>query len=260
MQKLVQLLENNSRLCQRSTLTADQALISTERLYIRLQELRSEEEFQLLFERAVSLVDIEVYNEATAAKRKRAASSSLSDFITYSPAPTKTTNMDESDVLRANFYGAIDVISQAIKNRFDHDDFRKPIRISNYWIGAANKELCKDVNDKLACISELIKLDALIEELQELPTYIKLHNKESGIPIKRVTKIDTICELMCSKDCCKECLPELHRFLQLYNSVALFSATAERTFSAMCRIKSWTKSNMTANSLSNKMFANLHKQ
>ena len=127
-------------------------------------------------------------------------------------------------------------------------------------IGAANKELCKDVNDKLACISELIKLEVLIEELQELPTYIKLHNKESGIRIKRVTKIDTICELICCKDCYKECLPELHKLLQLYDSVALSSATAERTFSAMRRIKSWTRSNMTANSLSNKVFANLHKQ
>ena len=121
-------------------------------------------------------------------------------------------------------------------------------------------QLCKDVKDKLACNSENIKLDVLIEELQELPTYIKLHNKESGIPIKRVTNIDTICELMCYKDCYKECLPELHKLLQLYNSVALSSATAVRTFSTMRRIKSWTRANMTANSLSNKMFANLHKR
>ena len=127
MQKLVQLLENNSRLCQKSTLTADQAFISIEKLYIRLQDLRSEEEFQLLFETAVSLVDLEAYNEATAAKRKRAASSGLSDFIKYSPAPTMTTDMDESDVPRANFYAASDVISQAIKNRFGKDDFRKVI-------------------------------------------------------------------------------------------------------------------------------------
>ena len=97
--------------------------------------------------------------------------------------------MDESDVLQATFYGAIDVISQAIENRFDQDDFRKLISISNCLIGAANKELGKDVKDKLACNSEPIKLDVLIEELQELPTYIKLHNRESGIPIKRVSKI-----------------------------------------------------------------------
>ena len=66
----------------------------------------------------------------------------VSDFITYSPAPTMTTNMDKSDVARTNFYGAIDVISQAIKNRFDQDDSRKLISISNCVIGAANKELC----------------------------------------------------------------------------------------------------------------------
>ena len=48
-----------------------------------------------------------------------------------------TTDMYESDVPRANFYGAIDVISQAIKNRFDQDDFRQ--LISNCLIGAANK-------------------------------------------------------------------------------------------------------------------------
>ena len=130
-----------------------------------MQELR---EFKLLFETAVSLIDFEAYNEATAAKRKRAASSGLSDFITYSPAPTMTTDMDESDVLRANFYGAIDVISQAIKNCFDPDDFRKLISISNCLTDAANKELCKDVKDKLACISELIKLDVLIENFKSL--------------------------------------------------------------------------------------------
>ena len=106
---------------------------------------------------------MEAYNEATAAKRKRAASSGLSDFIKYSPAPTMITDMDESDVPRANFYGAIDVISQAIKNRFDQDDFRQLISISNCLIGVANKEICKDVKDKLVCNSEPIKLDVLIE-------------------------------------------------------------------------------------------------
>ena len=65
---------------------------------------------------------------------------------------------------------------------------------------------------------------------------------------------------MSSKECHKECLPELHKILQLYNSVALSSATAERTFSTIRRIKTWLRSNMTANFLSNKMFANLHKE
>ena len=59
---------------------------------------------------------------------------------------------------------------------------------------------------------------------------------------------------MCSKDCYKECWPELHKLLQLYSLIALSSATAEPTFSAMRRIKSCTRSIMTGNSLSNKIF------
>ena len=40
MQDLAQLLENNSKILQSSTLTAEQALTGIETLYIRLQELR----------------------------------------------------------------------------------------------------------------------------------------------------------------------------------------------------------------------------
>ena len=128
------------------------------------------------------------------------------------------------------------------------------MKINKCLIGAANKKSSKeDAKDELACISNLIDLDTLKGELQELPIYIKIYNKEVAIPIRKITKINTICEIMSSKECHKECLPELHKILQLYNSVALSSATAERTFSTMRRIKTWLRSNMTANSLSNKI-------
>ena len=56
-------------------------------------------------------------------------------------------------------------------------------------------------------------------------------------------------------------LPEIHKLSQLlYNSMVLSSATAERTFSTMRCIKSWLRSNMVANNLSNRIFANLQKE
>lgn len=100
----------------------------------------------------------------------------------------------------------------------------------------------------------------LADELQELPIHIKIFNKESSVPIRRVTKVDTICDVMKAKESSKECMPILHKLLQLNGSVPLASATAERTFSAMRRIKSWLRSKMTAYSLSNRMFAVIHKQ
>ena len=148
-----------------------------------------------------------------------------------------------------------------IKDRFDQEDLKKLMKIKKCLIGTANKKSSKeDTKDESACISDLIDLDTLKEELQELPIYIEIYNKEFAIPIRKITKIDTICDIMSSKECHKECLPELYKILQLYNSIALSSATAERTFSRMRRIKTWLRSNMTANSLSNKMFANLHNE
>ena len=52
MNELAFLLENNSKQLQRVDLTAEQARTSINKTYIRLEELRSSEEFERLFEKA----------------------------------------------------------------------------------------------------------------------------------------------------------------------------------------------------------------
>lgn len=42
---------------------------------------------------------------------------------------------------------------------------------------------------ELACISDLVSLDVLKEELQELPIYFKVNSKEVAIPIKKDKEI-----------------------------------------------------------------------
>lgn len=117
-----------------------------------------------------------------------------------------------------------------------------------------------EVKRKLANLSTSVNLDTLSEELQELPVHIKIYNKETSVvPIRKVTKVSTICDVLTEKQSSKECLPEVHKLLKLYNSVPLVSATAERTFSVMRRLKSWLRSTLTANSLNNKMFASIHR-
>ena len=170
MQELAQLLENNSKLFQSSTLTAEQALTSIDKLYIRLQELRSDEEFQRLFTKISGLAGVKSLEVARAAKRKRVTPRGTTDFVAHSQAPIESTDIGERNALQANFYEAIDATSQAIKDRFDQEDLKKLMKINKCLIGAANKESSKeDAKDELACISDLIDLDTLKEELQELP-------------------------------------------------------------------------------------------
>ena len=51
----------------------------------------------------------------------------------------------------------------------------------------------------------------------------------------------------------------MHKLLQIYFSIALVSASAERSFNVMRRIKTWLRSTVTDNSLNNRMFPNIHK-
>lgn len=74
-------------------------------------------------------------------------------------------------------------------------------------------------------------------------------NKEVAVPIKKITKIHTICKFISSKECNKECLPELHYLIQQYSSVALSAVIVERAYSTEHQIESWLRPNMTANSL-----------
>ena len=104
-----------------------------------------------------------------------------------------------------------------------------------------------------------VDLQGLTTEAQELPVYIKLYNRKSIIPLKTVTNISTLCEVVNTMGDSKDCLPHIYKLLKLYLSVPSGSATAERTFSVMRRVKSWLRSNMSPNSLNNMMFSNIHK-
>ena len=98
---------------------------------------------------------------------------------------------------------------------------------------------------------------------KNLQTYMFIlsytYNKESKTPLKKVTKISTVCEVLNKKPTSKKCLPEILKLLQIYFNIALVSASAERSFSVMKRIKTWLRSSTTDNSFNNRMFANIHK-
>ena len=88
---------------------------------------------------------------------------------------------------------------------------------------------------------------------------LKVYNAECALPIKKVTKLSTLCEKFNHRESTKDCLSEVHKLLTFYMSVPLSSATAERSFSVLRRLKLWLKSTMSENSLNNRMFAAIHK-
>eukprot|EP00112_Aurelia_sp_Birch-Aquarium-sp1_P002162 Seg1233.3 transcript_id=Seg1233.3/GoldUCD/mRNA.D3Y31 product="hypothetical protein" protein_id=Seg1233.3/GoldUCD/D3Y31 len=275
MYEFASLLENNSRQLQSASLTAEQATTSIDMLYIRLQELRSDAEFERLHQKAKDIIQAPIgvsadtdqetlasTEEPMLAKRKRRAPAYRADYVVHSSAPTaQDSSLSEKEELRRSFYEAIDALQKALKRRFDQEDLRLLKSIERCLINAANKQIAdfEDAIDELDKLSGIIDVEELENELQELPVHIKLFNKESDVPIRRITKVSTISEILNKKPASKECLPQIHQLLKLYTTVPLGSATAERSFSAMRRIKSWLRSTMAANSLNNRMFCTLQK-
>ena len=68
------------------------------------------------------------------------------------------------------------------------------------------------------------------------PSYILL--------IKRVTSIGTIEDLMNANNFSKTFLGEVDRIIRIYLTVPMTSATAERTFSTLWRLKNYLRSTM----------------
>ena len=75
---------------------------------------------------------------------------------------------------------------------------------------------------------------------EDLQVYIKLFNKESTTPLKKLTKI-SVCKVLNKKTPNRKCLAEIDKLLQIYRCIALVSASAERCFSTMKKIKTWHK-------------------
>ena len=72
-----------------------------------------------------------------------------------------------------------------------------------------------------------------------LPDLVKTENQNRNVPIKQVSTISTVCELFNSNSFAKSMFNEVHKLLLIYLTVPMTSATAERSFSALRRLKSY---------------------
>ena len=260
MHELANLLENNSKQLQTASLTAEQAVSSIKKLQVRLQQMRSTEEFQRLYDHTIKLANLRDENEAQKSKRQKSAPRRLFDYATdrSSPSPVKEVNIT-TELLRL-YYEAVDSVVEALQRRFCQEDLGTLQAIESCLLEIVNKDASpEEIRSKLKSLPAVINTNTLVEQLAELPVVLKLNNAECALPMKKVTKLSTLCEIFNHRESTKDCLSEVHKLLTFYMSVPLSSATAERSFSIMHRLKSWLRSSMSENSLNHRMFAVIHK-
>ena len=121
-------------------------------------------------------------------------------------------------------------------------------------ISSANENPCtlplrfKDIDGKD------IDIQKLSLQLQLLPDAIKTSTPK----IKEVTRIQTICDVLNDQPGVKNLLTEVHKLLRIYHTIPVTTASAERSFSALERIKTYLRNSMTQQRLNHCMLLHVH--
>ena len=153
-----------------------------------------------------------------------------------------------------NILRLLSVVKGELERRFHQDNFLFVRSIEAVLISSANgrpfslDEKFKDV------YSKDIDMERLHLQLQMLPDAIKT----SATKIKEVTKINAICSVLNDQPGIKGLLSEVHKLLRIYYTIPVTTASAERSFSALKRIKTYLRNSMTQQRLNHCMLLHVH--
>ena len=155
------------------------------------------------------------------------------------------------EMFQVAYFEALEYACGEVKRRFDQSDLSTVSEIESLLVDASNGKNPIEISTTIEnFFSEKIDMSILRVQLQMLPDTIK-----ASIPgscnIKVVTSIRTLAEALNQSDVVKGMLSEVDEVLKAYFSIPATSATAERAFSSLCRIKTFLRSSMTQRRLNN---------
>ena len=154
------------------------------------------------------------------------------------------------------YYEGIDVVAEEVKRRFDQPDICMIRDIENLLLKSANEGttdlLSKEI---IKFLGVDVNIKRLKVQLAMLPDVIKTAFDGS---VKKVTNIRTITEAMTKSSLYQNMLSELDRLLLLYLTFPVTTATAERSFSSLRRVKTYLRNTLSACKLNNLLLMHVH--
>ena len=169
---------------------------------------------------------------------------------------TGTVHSGNIGDMRQSYFEAIDVIVESINRRFEQEDLT--------LIKTVEQILLRSMIERGYSIDTLehalINKDKLRVQLDDLLTILGMYNGDRKKKITSISRVFTIAEIFNSMPATKKQCSEVHKLIKLYYTILLTSASCERTFSAMRRLKTCLRVNTEANHLNNIMFANIQKK
>ena len=160
---------------------------------------------------------------------------------------------------RKDYFQAIDEVKGDLEKRFRQKNFLFVQSIENLLLDSANGKafsLPEDISTLYQNDIDMTKLNIQLQMLQEAINSTPL----DGIRIREVTRLPTICDVFNEQPTFKRLLTEVHKLLKIYLTIPVTTATAERIFSGLKRIKTYLRNSMSQQRLNHCMLVHVHKQ
>ena len=170
------------------------------------------------------------------------------------------------DFYRRQYFEVLDLLINELRRRFQQKRGLPVVAVlEKILLDSANGESgleSADFPEEFQLYNGDVDLAKLKTQLLMLPDLIKTRNLKyvNSLPIKKVTNVRTICDIMSEVGVAKELFSEVFRLLQIFYTLPVTTSTAERTFSALRRLKTYLRSTMSQARLNHTMLLYIHKE
>lgn len=164
------------------------------------------------------------------------------------------------DRYRHAYYEVLELASGEVSRRFDQSDVGLIQETESLLLRAANGENIPSIPQPVSKYFDRVDPALLKVQLLMLPDAIRTAHEGTPITIKKVTNLRTLAETLNRSEIYKGMLTEVDKVLRAYFTFPVTSATAERSFSSLRRIKTFLRSTMTQERLNNLFLLYVHSE
>ena len=165
---------------------------------------------------------------------------------------TAHTFKSPKDFYRREYFNVFDTLISEICRRFNQASLSVPASLETLLVDGANGKNPKATEEMKSLYGQDVDFGKLEHQLALLPDVVQ------GADVKKVTSVRSLVDILLQQPAA--CLmSEVITLCKIYLTIPITSATAERTFSALRRMKSYLRATMTQQRLNNVLIPHCHK-
>ncbi len=157
------------------------------------------------------------------------------------------------------YFEVLDLLVAELSRRFSQKSFGIVGELESMFLDAANGKEYHIPDTVMDLYKEDVDFKRLEFQLRILPDTIKSVSFEKGCSVKKVTIIDTIVDTLNSSSVLKRMFSEVSVLLRIYLTIPVTTASSERSFSCLRRLKTYLRSTMTQQRLNNILLLHTNK-